>query len=60
MIFNCVSVAFLMRIHRSSGSQMFYKVGVYKTFAKFTGNHLCWSLHIYKFKKRGPSSGVFL
>ena len=23
---------------------MFYKIGVYKNFAKFTGKHLCWSL----------------
>ena len=30
--------------HRSSCSQMFYKAGVVKNFAKFTGKHLCRSL----------------
>ena len=30
--------------HRSSRSQMFFKIVVIKTFANFTGKHLCWSL----------------
>ena len=29
---------------RSSRSQMFFKIGVLKKFAIFTGKHLCWSL----------------
>ena len=29
---------------RSSRSQMFFEIGVFKNFAIFTGNHLCWSL----------------
>ena len=29
---------------RSSRSQMFFKIGVLKNFAIFTGKHLCWSL----------------
>ena len=26
----------------STGSQVFYKIGLLKNFAKFTGKHLCW------------------
>ena len=33
---------------RSSRSQMFYKIGVLKNFAKFTGKHLCWSHFLMK------------
>ena len=33
---------------RSSRSQMFFKIGVLKTFAKFTVKHLCWSLFLIK------------
>ena len=29
---------------RSSNSEVFYKKGVVKNFAKFTGKHLCWRL----------------
>ena len=29
---------------RSSRSQIFFKKGVHKNFANFTGKHLCWSL----------------
>ena len=29
---------------KSSSSQMFFKIGVLKNFAIFTGKHLCWSL----------------
>ena len=31
-------------LHRSSRSQMFFKIGVLKKLANFTGNHLCKSL----------------
>ena len=30
--------------YRSSRSEMFFKVGILKNFAIFTGEHLCWSL----------------
>ena len=33
---------------RSSRSQMFFKIGVLKTAANFTGKHLCWSLFFNK------------
>ena len=33
---------------RSSRSQMFYKIGVLKNFAKFTRKHLCWSHFLIK------------
>ena len=29
---------------QSSRSQMFFKIGILKTFANFTGKQLCWSL----------------
>ena len=33
---------------RSSRSQTFFKIGVLKNFANFTGKHLCWSLLLIK------------
>ena len=33
---------------RRSRSQMFFKIGVPKNFANFTGKHLCWSLFLTK------------
>ena len=33
---------------RSSPLQMFYKIGVLKNVANFTGKHLCWSLFLIK------------
>ena len=33
---------------RNSRSQMFFKIGVYKNFAIFTGKHLCWGLFLIK------------
>ena len=35
-----------MTISRSSRSQMFFKKGVFKNFAIFTGKHLCWNLSL--------------
>ena len=35
-------------IYGSSHRQMFFKIGVFKTFAKFTGKHLCHSLFFHK------------
>ena len=36
--------AFLSNSSRSSRLQMFFKIVVLKSFANFTGKHLCWSL----------------
>ena len=33
---------------RGSRSQMFFKIGVLKNFANFTGKNLCWSLFLIK------------
>ena len=33
---------------RDSRLQIFYKTGVLKSFAKFTGKHLCWSIILTK------------
>ena len=38
-------------IFRSSHSQKLFKIGVLKSFAIFTGKHLCWSLFLIKFNK---------
>ena len=38
-------------IIRSSLSQMFFKIGILKNFATFTGKHLCWSLKACNFIK---------
>ena len=35
--------------NRCSRLQMFFKIGVLKNFANFTGNYLCWSLFLIKF-----------
>ena len=40
---------------RSSRSQMFFKVGVLKSYAIFTGKHLRWSLFLIKFKSFRPA-----
>ena len=34
---------FLQNISRSSRLQMFFKIGVLKSFANFAGKHLCWN-----------------
>ena len=44
---------------RSSRSQIFFKIGVLKNFANFTGKHRCWSLFLMKFKKTDSNTGVF-
>ena len=52
----------------SSRSQMFFKAGVLKNFANFTGNHLNWSLFLTKLQtfrpatllKGNSSTGIFL
>ena len=56
-----------MRPNRNSRSQMFFKVGVLKNFASFTGKHLCWGLFLINLQalrsatllKRNSNTGVF-
>ena len=42
------AIAFLAKTNRSSLLQLFFKIGVLKTFANFTGKHQCWSLFLLK------------
>ena len=42
MIFAYISLTFAI-LFRSSRSQMFFKLGVLKNFAIFSGKHLCWN-----------------
>ena len=35
---------------RSSRSLIFFKIGVFKSFANFTQKHLCWGLFLIKFR----------
>ena len=37
-------------IFRSSRSLMFFKIGVLKNFATFTGKHLCWPLQAFFYR----------
>ena len=39
---------FEILIARSSGSEIFYKIGALQNFAKFAGKHLCWESLFYK------------
>ena len=56
------------RRSRGSFPKVFYKNGIHKDFAKFTGKHLCWSLFFDKVSglqpatllKRDSKAGVFL
>ena len=41
---------------RSSRLQMFFKIGAFKSFAKFTGKHLCWSLFLKKLAGSRPAT----
>ena len=45
-------------IHRSSRSQMFFKIGVLRNFAKLTGKHLCQGLFFNKVVGLRPSTGA--
>ena len=52
--------------NKSSRSQMFFKIGVLKNLANFTGKHLCLSIFLIKLKawrptllKTGSNTGVF-
>ena len=43
-------------LNRSSGSQMFFKIGVLKSFAMFTGKHMCWSPFLIKLQAWRPAT----
>ena len=53
---------------RSSRSRMSFKINIFKSFARFKGKHLCWSLFVIKLAACKPanvlirysSTGVFL
>ena len=55
-------------LFRSSRSQLFFKIGVPKNFANFTGKHPCWSLFLIELQtfkptillKRDSNTGAFL
>ena len=46
----------LLASFRSSRSEMFFKKGVFKNFAKFTGKHLCQSLFVNKISGLWPAT----
>ena len=51
--FRRVYKRFFWQGYRSSRSQMFFKIGVLKNFAIFTGRHLFWSLFLIKLQALG-------
>ena len=65
---NTILDVFSIAIVGSSRSQKFFKIGVLKNSANFTGKHLCWNLFLIKFQVRRPATllkrdsnlGVFL
>ena len=46
-------------MYKSSRSQMFFKIGVFKNFKIFTGKHLCWSLFLLKLQAFRQPAVVF-
>ena len=59
---------FLKSLHVTSRTQMFFKIGVLRNVAIFTGKHLCWSHFLIKLQALRPptlfktdfSTGAFL
>ena len=49
-----------MLIFRSSCSLMFFKIGVLKNFATFTGKHLCWPLQAFFYRTPAVAASGFL
>ena len=49
----------LARNGRSSRLQMFFKIGVLKNFAIFTGKHLCWNLFLIMLHARPFRNEIF-
>ena len=45
--------AFLQNTSTSSRLQMFFKIGILKSFANFTGRHLCWRLFLKNLQTEG-------
>ena len=45
LTFNLLTICVTL-LPKSSLSQMFFKIGVLKNFAIFTGKHLCWTLFL--------------
>ena len=43
-------------VFRSSHPEVFYKKGVIKNLAKFTGKHLCWSIFFKKVSGHSPAT----
>ena len=64
---SCLYFYFHCSTFGSSHLQIFFKIGVFKNFANFTGKHLRWSLFLIKLKafkpatllKRDSNTGVF-
>ena len=48
VLFNRCRLTFNNTVDRSSRWQMYFKIGVLKNFAIFTGKHLCWSIFLIK------------
>ena len=46
-----------LEIH--SRSQMFFKIGVLKNFAMFTGKHLCWPLQTFFYRAPAVAASGF-
>ena len=52
---NCITVTY-----KSSHSQIFFRIGVLRNFAMFTGKHMCWSLILIKLQVlKNISDGCF-
>ena len=49
-----VKVMATLIVSQEQPPEVFYKKGVLKDFAKFTGKHLCWSLFLIKLQASGP------
>ena len=56
IIVNCGFSKKSFFIFRSSSSQMFFKTGVIRNFAVFTGKYLCWSLLLIKLQALQPAT----
>ena len=52
-IAKCLRTSFLQNTSRSSRLQMFFKIGVLKSFVNFTGKRLCWNLFLKNLQAEG-------
>ena len=56
-IFNNIALEWIkLTSLKSSHSQMFFKMGILKNFAIFTGRHLCWRLFLTKLQAWRPET----